>query len=283
MFESLPASSEAYPLVGIRGPSREQLLARVKRSKELVKDFHERRAREQALRLAGLSETASEKGGETIAELMRKFDPDTPAGRELREKTGSLADLQDEIKDLLASGEGNEPPDPYDFEQLALIRLGFPPDFWLPSELAKDWHGDDYPKHASREAVEQWLALMKNAARLVRAAGRYDSDGRILDTLAHNAELLRRHDPRLVSADDPNAESENWITVSDAGHLAVTNTGVITRAANKGDLKTNGKEGSERRIWLPDLNRWVQERRKKPEPAETDVHVEKLVKKHVRD
>jgi Helix-turn-helix domain len=73
-----------------------------------------------------------------------------------------------------------------------------------------------------------------------------------------------------------------WLKVSDAARTAGCNTGTISRAANKGELKSNGEKGRKRRIDSIDLNRWNLARLAKPEPTESAERVKRLVNRDCR-
>jgi hypothetical protein len=120
------------------------------------------------------------------------------------------------------------------FQQRLLAQIGFPPDYWLPFELAREWRSNVYPTDCSRESVAQWRECLREAAAVALCSSREDladyprgNDGvappgesgrpqtqeywldrrdwwegsgdRALGDLAHDEELLRRHDARLVA------------------------------------------------------------------------------------
>jgi hypothetical protein len=77
---------------------------------------------------------------------------------------------------------------------------------------------------------------------------------------------------------------EGWLTVSEAAKIASgANTGVITRAVDAGDLRSNGKRGRQRRIDPTDLARWLLARASRTESGESEQQVQRLVDKHCRD
>jgi hypothetical protein len=78
-------------------------------------------------------------------------------------------------------------------------------------------------------------------------------------------------------------ENCRWLTVSDASRASDIGKGTISRAADQGKLKSNGKKGRERRIDSVDLNRWKLKRIEKSEPGESYSKVEKLTKNNVSD
>jgi hypothetical protein len=73
-----------------------------------------------------------------------------------------------------------------------------------------------------------------------------------------------------------------WLTVSQAAKAASTNTGTITRAVDKGELKSNGMRKHQRRIDPADLTRWILVRAGKPERGESDAQVIRIVNKHCK-
>lgn len=77
-------------------------------------------------------------------------------------------------------------------------------------------------------------------------------------------------------------EHSRWLTVSDAARVADANTGILTRAVDAGEIRSNGKRGRQRRIDAVDLSRWVLARTNKPEPEESDEQVERLVDRHCK-
>jgi hypothetical protein len=83
-----------------------------------------------------------------------------------------------------------------------------------------------------------------------------------------------------VSTDN---EPDRWLKVKQAASIAFVNPGVISRAANLGKLRNNGLRGAERRICALDLCRWIRERTARPEPQESDEHVNELVSRRVID
>jgi hypothetical protein len=73
-----------------------------------------------------------------------------------------------------------------------------------------------------------------------------------------------------------------WLTISDAARVSGINKGIISRAADAGELRDNGKTERARRIDALDFIQW-QLKRAKAEPAENAATVERLVRKHVKD
>jgi hypothetical protein len=67
-----------------------------------------------------------------------------------------------------------------------------------------------------------------------------------------------------------------WVTVNEAARIAqLDNSGVISRAASTGKLKSNGKSGRQRLIDRQDLTRWIQVLIKRSDRAESDESVER--------
>lgn len=69
------------------------------------------------------------------------------------------------------------------------------------------------------------------------------------------------------------SESNRWLTVTEAATVAVVDRWAITRAADNGQLITNGKKRTERRIDKISLVDWLLRRSKEPEPQESDAQV----------
>ena len=70
------------------------------------------------------------------------------------------------------------------------------------------------------------------------------------------------------------------LKVSEAERVSNINRGQISRAADTGELKSNGKTGRERRIDTADFCRWVLARSDHPERAESSEHVERLMRRY---
>ena len=81
----------------------------------------------------------------------------------------------------------------------------------------------------------------------------------------------------------PGEEPGRWVTVSEAAPVAGCNKGIITRAVDVGELKSNGHTDRQRRVDAIDLVRWLTARAGKADPMETDKAVEGKVKKYVQD
>lgn len=89
--------------------------------------------------------------------------------------------------------------------------------------------------------------------------------------------------PGASVAEGDSTEEDRWISVNDAAKTADCNSGVITRAADAGSLKSNGEKGRARRIDAVDLTRWIRERANRPEPGESAATIQKKVDRHCRD
>jgi hypothetical protein len=70
----------------------------------------------------------------------------------------------------------------------------------------------------------------------------------------------------------------DWLKVTEAARVTGCNSGEITRAANTGSLKSNGKKGRARRIDPADLSRWQLRRTEREEAVESNAVVEKKLK-----
>jgi hypothetical protein len=80
------------------------------------------------------------------------------------------------------------------------------------------------------------------------------------------------------------AESTNWLTLADAERISLINRGVISRAVDAGELKSNGLSGKgQRKVDPADFIRWLLERAKKTEQTESTAQVERKVRNHVTD
>jgi hypothetical protein len=75
-----------------------------------------------------------------------------------------------------------------------------------------------------------------------------------------------------------NDDDGHWLTVTQAASLSAMNTGAISRAVARGDLKSNGRTGRERRIDAIDFTRWHLEQLAKTEMQETDEQVRKKLR-----
>jgi hypothetical protein len=68
------------------------------------------------------------------------------------------------------------------------------------------------------------------------------------------------------------------LTISEAAAETGIDRGTISRAVSRGDIKSNGKTGRERRM---EVNSWHDWLRRKREPQETDANVMQKVQKNV--
>jgi hypothetical protein len=82
---------------------------------------------------------------------------------------------------------------------------------------------------------------------------------------------------------DQNDPEYRWLSVTRAAKIAGVNTGAISRAVKNGELKSNGMTKHARRIDGVSLNGWILNRLNRPEPGESEEHVQRLVSKHVSD
>ena len=74
----------------------------------------------------------------------------------------------------------------------------------------------------------------------------------------------------------------HWMRVSDAAKLAAVSPGTISRNADQGKIKDNGKDGHERRVNSLDFLQWMLNRIGQPESDESAEAVLKKVEKHCR-
>jgi hypothetical protein len=74
-------------------------------------------------------------------------------------------------------------------------------------------------------------------------------------------------------------QGTQWLTVTQAAKASGCQTHQITRAANNSLLKSNGKKGKERRIDAADLTLWLLHRAQQQEKTESDIAVEKKLKR----
>jgi hypothetical protein len=111
-----------------------------------------------------------------------------------------------------------------------------------------------------------------------------------MDGLRRTAELrsemsaqpaLAPHEPSgagLLEGTETAREGNRWLTLTAAAQLSGVDKGVLSRAANRGQLRSNGQTRSQRRVCAIDLCRWLHERATKPEPTESSEHVAKLLR-----
>lgn len=114
----------------------------------------------------------------------------------------------------------------------------------------------------------------------VRSVGTTEADATpltdLLDFLAETAERPGEAGPDVT-------EPERWVTVTKAAKAAGTAAWNITRAADQGHLKTNGKTRTERRIDKISLMDWLLVRAEQPDPEESDAQVHAAYKRSSRD
>ena len=77
-------------------------------------------------------------------------------------------------------------------------------------------------------------------------------------------------------------ESLSWIKVSQAEKISRVSRGFISRLADAGRIRSNGKNNTARRISTLDFIGWLLSRDKRPEPQESAAQVDKLVTRHVK-
>jgi hypothetical protein len=114
---------------------------------------------------------------------------------------------------------------------------------------------------------ERWVGHEPlNAAKLER-------------TIGHLGAWQRWADEQIAAAQQgPRYQMPppEWLTVSEAARVSACNSGTITRAADAGHLRTNGKVGRERRICGASLSRWLLRRSNQAETEESNEAVQKL-------
>ncbi|OAI39421.1 hypothetical protein AYO40_05780 [Planctomycetaceae bacterium SCGC AG-212-D15] len=76
----------------------------------------------------------------------------------------------------------------------------------------------------------------------------------------------------------PTRGTARWVTVTEAAQASGCSRGQITRAADKGSLKSNGKKGPARLIDPADLTRWQLRRAEQKNPVETHDTVAKKLR-----
>lgn len=91
----------------------------------------------------------------------------------------------------------------------------------------------------------------------------------LADLRAVSAEL-KRHSPA-----EPSASGDQWITVSEAAKISACYKGVITRAANAGHIKTNGKTHRARRLDAGSVSQWILRNSPSGEPVWDPAEVER--------
>jgi hypothetical protein len=169
---------------------------------------------------------------------------------------------------------------------MALVRLGFPPDWWMPPEVARCWKTILFPLTPTADSVRQWRDAQQDVARYTLGIqGNHKADEYYSD-LDNDLALIRGHSPELMAMLAPNEGTGStdadqasrlgegqWLTVTQAARVAGCNSGVITAAVNNGKLRSNGKPGRDRRIDPADLSRWQLARAERAEPGETEAAI----------
>jgi hypothetical protein len=83
--------------------------------------------------------------------------------------------------------------------------------------------------------------------------------------------------------DDPTSRQleieGRWLTVGESAKTAGAEPYEITRAADRGDLKTNGENKHKRRIDAIDLTRWIRSRAEQSDVPESDESVERMLRR----
>ncbi len=75
-----------------------------------------------------------------------------------------------------------------------------------------------------------------------------------------------------------------WLSLADAERLSGVNQGVISRAVDRGEIKSNNQKGRGRRkIDSADFNRWLLERSQRPERIEGEAEVERKLRRPIND
>lgn len=159
-------SDAPFPLVAQRGKTRKHLRATVKRSQKIIKSRHRKRAPRE------LIARRQAKTSEELTKMLERIDEDFDKSEQDRSTLG--------------------------LEEVALVRNGFPSDFWLSWEVAREWRSNLYPKVPTREAVKQWQTRLKQIAARAFVGDIVGTATRILDDLAHDLELLRQYDPEII-------------------------------------------------------------------------------------
>jgi hypothetical protein len=74
---------------------------------------------------------------------------------------------------------------------MALVRLGFPADWWLPPELAMRWKTALFPLSPTKESVSQWLHLVQEVARAAFGIGESELAETVRADLQNDQTLIR--------------------------------------------------------------------------------------------
>jgi hypothetical protein len=87
----------------------------------------------------------------------------------------------------------------YTYRQMALVRLGFPPDFWLDPELARKWKNVIAPMTPTPDAVRRWRDAVIDMARIATALQSPAAGDRYYAGLENDLGLIGQHDPTLLA------------------------------------------------------------------------------------
>src|SRR6266404_4440489 len=108
-------------------------------------------------------------------------------------------------RDIVKAKQAAEGKD-LDFQQTALVNLGYPWDFWLPIELARKWRSSVFPRIATREAVDQWRQFVQEQIgwATIAQSNRPDSPwpvvgNKVAEALESDLKLIERHASHLVA------------------------------------------------------------------------------------
>jgi hypothetical protein len=187
------SNPEQFPLVAARGKTREELLAVLQRSREIVGDLHEKRVR-----------------------LEKKARQRARTGREL----DNLMKQREELADHAIAKRW--PKDPFECDVQSRVRCGFPPDCWLPWRLTEKWKASLYPKEPSAEAIRQWQDIMEKVAALAYALGHRETASRVLEELAHDLDLLRQNAAsQIVLGDQHSGKGKSGLDTFDGGNAGI--------------------------------------------------------------
>jgi hypothetical protein len=72
---------------------------------------------------------------------------------------------------------------------------------------------------------------------------------------------------------------QQWLTVKQAATISACDPGVISRAVDAGQLKSNGKKRKERRIDAADLSRWQLKRAERDSAVESEASIERKLQR----
>jgi hypothetical protein len=149
--------------------------------------------------------------------------------------------------------------------------------------------GCSWPRHRVMDALKRLIpnAILSpsatqqaGAARAQNGAEQSEGAGAAAGTTGANTDATATPGPTGVStppaADEQASKADQWCTVSEATRIAgLASSAIISVAANKRKLKSNGKKRRERRIDRCDLTRWIEERAGRPDQTESLAAVQK--------